>query len=494
MVGALARLGAIGAILSLGVALNMAQQDAPGAFACGAAGPYDFDTYEPEKYDQVYSRSIELATAGRAINGVYTVTSTAETVDLRFQGLTKGPRTARTTNLDKTLTIPPTIFKAIAWIESDWQSASTSVPYGGVGKSLRSFDCGYGIGQITSTMGNATGNATARQALIGTHFLYNIAEGVRILAEKWNSAPKFRPIAGNGDPSALEDWYFAIWSYNGFAFINHPLNPVFDPLRGEAWSCGNPAAPNADYTRGSFTYPEKVYGCMKNPPVRNNAKLWQAQVFDMPHFADERVAKAFDPKNYLDCSEADFANGCPLMDYPTTIPELKVVTHKDTTPPDPSATAAAFLGDPRLTYAGPTAVSLTGYADGTSTTSTVTVTNAGAGLGPYRIRTSVPWIRVHHPNDGLDRSLDGGVVVGADMEVVIQAPTASRPRIAQKGYASTLVIALAPSLMPPGQSTGKVWIEPLAGGGGVYEVSVTGNNTAAAAKYRSFLPGLASGN
>ena len=87
MVGALARLGAIGAILSLGVALNMAQQDAPGAFACGAAGPYDFDTYEPEKYDQVYSRSIELATAGRAINGVYTVTSTAETVDLRFQGL-----------------------------------------------------------------------------------------------------------------------------------------------------------------------------------------------------------------------------------------------------------------------------------------------------------------------------------------------------------------------------------------------------------------------
>jgi len=494
MVGALARAGAIGAILAVGVALNLAQQHAPRANACGAAGPYDFDTYEPEKYDQVYSRSIELATAGRAINGVYTVASTGETVDLRFQGLLKGPRATRTTALDTKLAIPPTIYKSIAWIESDWQSASASVPYGGVGKSLRSFDCGYGIGQITSTMGNANGNATARQALIGTHFLYNIAEGVRILAEKWNAAPKFRPIAGEGDPSAIEDWYYAIWSYNGFAFINHPLNPVFDPLRGELWSCGNAAAPNADYTRGSFTYPEKVYGCMKNPPVRNNAKLWQPQLFEMPKLADERVAKAFDPKNYLECADAGFAQGCPLMDYPTTIPELKVVTHKDTTPPDPSATAAAFLGDPRLTYLGPTVVSLTGYGDGTSTTSTVTVTNGGAGIGPYRIRTSVPWIRVRHPNDALERSLDGGVVVGVDTEVVTQAPSATKPRVAQKGYVSTLVIALAPELMPPGQSSGKVWIEPLLGGGAVYEVAVTGTNTAATTKYRSFVPGLAAGN
>ena len=44
------------------------------------------------------------------------------------------------------------------------------------------------------------------------------------------------------------------------------------------------------------------------------------------------------------------------------------------------------------------------------------------------------------------------------------------------------------------ESSGKVWIEPLLGGGAVYEVAVTGTNTAATTKYRSFVPGLAAGN
>ena len=109
---------------------------------------------------------------------------------------------------------------------------------------------------------------SARQAAIGTHPLYNIAEGVRILADKWNSAPQVRPVAGQGDPAALEDWYYAIWSYNGFAFSNHPLNPVKDPLRGSVWHCGDPNAPGYGFfERSDYTYTEDVYGCLRYPPV-----------------------------------------------------------------------------------------------------------------------------------------------------------------------------------------------------------------------------------
>src|SRR5690606_6177359 len=127
---------------------------------------------------------------------------------------------------------------------------------------------------ITSGMGNNTGTPSSKQALVGTHFAFNLAEGMRILADKWNQAPRFRPIAGEGDPAALEDWYYAIWSYNGFAFTNHPLNPDRDPLRAGAadspiYHCFDDTAPSyvqgsgtlPVYTYGDYTYQERVYGC-----------------------------------------------------------------------------------------------------------------------------------------------------------------------------------------------------------------------------------------
>jgi hypothetical protein len=200
--------------------------------ACGIAGPYDFDTFEAESYVAEYGAAIDLVTSGRAVTTTYNVGANNEVVDLRYQGLRSGPRGSRTTTLNTNLPIPPTLYKSIVWIESNYTQASNSVPFGGVGPALRSFDCGYGLGQITTGMANASGSAQAKQALIGTHYLFNLAEGVRILADKWNSAPASRPIAGEGNPAILEDWYFAIWSYNGFAFSNHPLNPIRDPLRG----------------------------------------------------------------------------------------------------------------------------------------------------------------------------------------------------------------------------------------------------------------------
>jgi hypothetical protein len=89
------------------------------------------------------------------------------------------------------LYIPPTLLKAISWIESVATQGAPDLPFGAIGPALVSFDCGYGVAQVTSGMtaplGEA-GDATDEQALVATHFAYNIGRGAAILADKWNSA------------------------------------------------------------------------------------------------------------------------------------------------------------------------------------------------------------------------------------------------------------------------------------------------------------------
>ncbi len=232
---------------------------------------WGFDTYEFEDYAGKYGQIIDLAVNGMAVPSVFAVGN--ETVDVTYQGVESGPRSGRQP-ASKAKAIPASIYKSIAYIEADWSNATYSVVYGGTGPTLTSLDCGYGIGQITTGMGYLGGGAlepgvpAARQAIIGTHPLFNIAEGVRILADKWNGAPGHRPVAGEGNPAAIEDWYYGIWSYNGFAFSNHPLNPTKDPLRGSVWNCGDPNAPGYGFfTRSNYTYTEDVYGCVRYPPM-----------------------------------------------------------------------------------------------------------------------------------------------------------------------------------------------------------------------------------
>jgi hypothetical protein len=385
-----------------------------------AFGAFDFDTYESEDYITEYAQAIHVAAEGLA--GLPTYSVGGEPVDLGYQGLETGPRGERNSGLDAGLRIPPTVLKSIAWIEANWSNASGLVPFGGVGPALVSPDCGYGLGQITSGMANTTGTASARQAAIGTHPLFNLAEGARILADKWNAAPNFRPIAGTGDPAAIEDWYYAIWSYNGFAFSNHPLNPNRDPLRaGNAdspiYHCFEPLAPSyqgALYGYGDYTYPERVYGCMRHPPVREDQRLWQSQFFRMPDFGLEIISAAFAPSNFLDCEEGGFSGGCPAMDYPTTIDTGELlIPHADTTGPADPSWRARWLGDPVFSYSGPASLPLTAFTDGTATSGVVRVRNVGVGIAPFRIRTSHPWIVVRHDNDPFVRGLDGSVAVGS---------------------------------------------------------------------------------
>ncbi len=619
MVGSLARVGFVAALALVAVGYAMLHPGTSRADQYACETPFrgfDFDTFELENYQAEYATAIQLAAAGLAVPAPYTL-STGETVDMHYIGLQSGPRTARRPE-NPALRIPASVYESIVWIESGWADAGSKVPYGGVGPLLVSFDCGYGLAQVTSGMGHLGGDAfapgvpSARQALIGTDFLYNLAEGARILAGKWNSAPKFRPIAGNGDPAMLEDWYYAIWSYNGFAFSNHPLNPNLDPLRGGGTSspvyhCNDPAAPGyvpvdggVKYGAGSYTYPERVYGCMRYPPkttpvahgptaasvdpkfapgdkavvfgtgdcltVRQTPgvtadrivpapggcipdgspvtivdgpvttsgadgdftwwkgqtaigvgwmaepflakqdalptvdpanRLWPPQVFNMPDLSNETIAAAFQVANFTACDAADdFLAGCPAMDFPTSFPDATppVPAHADSTPAVDPSLAAAFIGSPKLVVSGPTS----GTLDPASPAGIqLIVKNAGTWIAPFRIRTSASWIVVRHPGDPPARTLDGGVAIGAETDVVLAQQSGSAPRSAQKGYQSILSVTVDPSLLPEGLQTGTVIIEPLLGGGSPFQLTVSATGATGAAnappgyKYRSLVPGIA---
>ncbi|GBD22574.1 hypothetical protein HRbin29_00210 [bacterium HR29] len=448
---------------------------------CGTHGPFDFDTYEALDSRGTYNLAIQLAAEGKFFTAPYR-TPAGETVDFSYPGVEQGPRGARLPP-DPSVRVPPTIVRSIVWVESSYQMASGSVPWGGVGPALRSFDCGFGLGQVTTGMANTTGTPSAKQVLSGTHFVFNLAESVRILVSKWNAAPEYRPVAGTGDPAALEDWYFAIWSYNGFAWSNHPLNPERDPWRGEVYHCLDPEGPGYSwFGYGDYTYPERVYGCMRYPPKRDGQRMWEPVEFAMPRFDQPDVASAFAAENWLECA---LYLRCEAMDYPTTIPELGVEPHPDPSPPADPALGAALLGTPRLAVEGPASAILQTSPDGTSESVTLSVRNTGAWIGPFRVRTSAPWLRVRHPNDPVGRTLDGGVAIGSETRVVVSGAQTTA------GYVSVLLVDIDRALQPQGVAHGTVWVEPLFGEGVPFRLDITAVKSGALPNQRIVIPGLA---
>ena len=149
------------------------------------------------------------------------------------------------------VTFPCVLLKAIYVTESNWrQFCSTN-------QTVISFDCGYGIAQVTSGM--RPGEASAYDgARVASSPAYNVSVGAAILAGKWRASP----CVGDNDPEIIEDWYFATWGYNGFAFKNNPNNPMYSASRPEFRSPGIASA----QTRGNYPYQELVWGYAHHPP------------------------------------------------------------------------------------------------------------------------------------------------------------------------------------------------------------------------------------
>ena len=126
---------------------------------------------------------------------------------------------------------PCELLRAIAMQESGWrQFCVPDTPadqVGGASRTIISFDCGYGVGQVTSGMHKGETPAFDRARVAGDP-TYNLATGTLILADKWRATN----CVGDNQPRTVEDWYVATWAYNGLAFVNNPNNPNYSATRG----------------------------------------------------------------------------------------------------------------------------------------------------------------------------------------------------------------------------------------------------------------------
>lgn len=158
---------------------------------------------------------------------------------------------------------PCTYLKAIAMQESIWTHfCKPESPAGSVGapsRTIVSFDCGYGISQVTSGM-HVGETPKFDRARVASDPTYNLATGTLILRDKWAATA----CVGDAIPENIEHWYTSTWAYNGLAYSNNPNNPNLKAGRG----------PYDPKNGGAYAYQEKVWGWMEHPPSADHwAKL-----------------------------------------------------------------------------------------------------------------------------------------------------------------------------------------------------------------------------
>ncbi len=368
------------------------------SFSANCAFSQTPTTYETTEERTLYLQAMNLAAYNMLFPG-----------DGFFSQPSIGVGTRQNRTSSPSVYVPPTLLKAISWIESNATQGAPGLPFGAIGPALVSFDCGYGIAQVTSGMTaplGENGQPSDQQALVATHFAYNIGRGAAILIDKWNAAPANRPIAGidtNSDPHIVENWYFAVWGYNGFTGpganrSNHPLDPIYGAWPRTPYSCG-PANDSFSHNRSLFPYQELVYGCLAHPPIVLGQTLWQPLPATLPDLNNPYWRAPLDLRNFqYPYSQMDIPTPKPLHDDPTALP-------------DP-VTRLAVLGQPGLTIDRPM-VLINVAAGQASAPVTVNISNTGSGITSWRAAANKPWVRL---------SQQAGVAVAPDMSCLPGSP------------------------------------------------------------------------
>jgi len=453
-------------------------------------------TYEGSKDRSLYRTATELAAFNMLLPG-----DTYFGLPLLEAGL----RGSRTTSA--TASIPPVLLKSIAWIESSYTQASQQVPYEAIGPALVSFDCGHGIMQVTSGMTTPLGERgypSPQQALAATHFAYNIARGAAILADKWNAAPEDRPIAGTdtgGDPAIIENWYFAVWSYNGFTGpganrSNHPMDPIYGTWPRVSYSCGS-SSDGLGHNRGNYPFQELIFGCASHPPQVDGVNLWTPQTVDLPDLNDSRwriplklenfvypydkmdiptprqPVGGYRPASPTATTTTPYPRGSATptpSPYPFAVPTPAsrptsvttpqafsaasgVVGHRDSTQRPAASLRATIFGIPGLSVST-SAVRISYSSETGAGSATLTIKNTGTGILSWLAIPSAPWVVV---------TPVAGVAVGPDLTCASSSPCERT---------ATLTISVDPTRLPPG--TNQATLTVLAPGiKGSYAVAVT---------------------
>lgn len=177
---------------------------------------------------------------------------------------------------------PCELFKAIAMQESSWRHfCAPTQPADQQGKpsqTIISFDCGYGIAQVTSGMRTFDAPAAFDRERVAREPLYNLATGLSILAEKW----RVTSCVGDNQPTIIEHWYSATWAYNGLSATNNPNHPDFSTTRGVCRPGACSSAP----------YQERVFGWLEHPP---SAAHWAPVALAYPRLSEIGVGVSRPP-------------------------------------------------------------------------------------------------------------------------------------------------------------------------------------------------------
>ncbi len=172
------------------------------------------------------------------------------------------------------------------------------------GLTVISFDCGFGVMQVTSGAANYPG-LEARTDV-------NVAAGAHILAQKWNGNESYGGQFGDSDPALVESWYFAVWAYNGFVYGNNPNNPSFPASRPPYRGPGG-------LSRGSYPYQEIVWGYLRAPLEKDGELVVEPLEVSYPDpttIPDQSGLFSVDvalpePSHADPCAEECPPSGCP---------------------------------------------------------------------------------------------------------------------------------------------------------------------------------------
>ncbi|MDO8672873.1 MAG: transglycosylase SLT domain-containing protein [Dehalococcoidia bacterium] len=306
--------------------------------------------------------------------------------------------------------IPCTILKSIAYVESGWRQAS-SAPRGSTGLPLVSYSCGYGIMQITSPMTSPGLIDAAKQRLIARDYIFNVSYGAKMLVDKWNATPAI----GNNNPAVLEDWYFAVWAYNNWSWQNNPNNPSYDPFRP-------PYSGSAGQNYTQYPYQELIWGRAANPPTIDGTVAWTPVNITLPDrglIANPATRIIVDPQptHTESCSNSPLPTATPTSTStntptPTHTPTRTATptfTPTPTNSPTPTNTPTPTATPLALLQASTTFMGFLAEPGKTPVPQTLTLTGNRAAIG-WSIQSLPPWITAV-PTGGA--TLPASVIVSA---------------------------------------------------------------------------------
>jgi hypothetical protein len=126
------------------------------------------------------------------------------------------------------------------------------------------------------------------QQEIGSDFRSNIAAGAQLITKYWNRDSSVMPYLGRHDPHVLEDWYFAVWSFNcygadcsNYGVHNNPDDPALTWPR-PSYNSPEQLSSSTSMNFSDYPYQELVYGLIANPPTAEGHQLWRPIAVQLP--------------------------------------------------------------------------------------------------------------------------------------------------------------------------------------------------------------------